>query len=377
MNFAGRIFHLDYDRSHRIFGLDLMRSIGILLVLEAHAYHLIVNYFPEKFLFIPLLDKVAFSFVLSGFLIGSSLVKMYDRDDFGWKPVKTYWIRRWLRTIPTYFVVIVALILLRYTFTHVGFIFPWKHFLFVQNLWKPEADPYYFYPEGWSLSVEEWFYFLVPALVLAGNYVVAPLTGRKTWFVMVAILLLVMSTALRVYKASLTDEMNVYDWNIHFRKIVLLRMDTLMFGVLAAFVRFHFRKFWEQNRKFFFFVFCAGMALTLGLYPFFLKQNYWLKTFYITQVGLLVAMLLPLFDGMRQTSGRWVQICGWLSQISFCIYLLNRTPVLQSMMQLLPPQNVWMAVAEYVLYFAITLAAATLMHKYVERPILQFRERFK
>ncbi|MFN8277389.1 MAG: acyltransferase [Chitinophagales bacterium] len=364
------------SRKSKNFGLDVMRAIGIVLVIEAHAYHLIVNFFPEKFLFIPLLDKVAFSFVLSGFLIGSSLVKMFDRPDFGWKPVKTYWIRRWLRTIPTYLLVITVLVLLRYAFTSVGFVFPWKHFLFLQNIWTSEPDPYYFYPEGWSLAVEEWFYFLFPAALLMAHTLVKNQAQRRRAFLAVVLGFILLSTALRFWKAAHTGFLSVHDWNIQIRKLVALRFDTLMFGVLAAMVRYYYADFWHRHRNTAFWIFIAGMALTLLLYPVFLKENFWLKTLYITQVGIIVMMLLPKLEGMAEGTGFWLRLCTWLSEISFCIYLLNRTPILQTMMQLAPVRNLPMAITEYVLYWVLIAIGATALHQIVERPVLRFRERF-
>ena len=367
------LFSIDLDTTHRVFGLDVLRTIGILLVIEAHAYHLLVDYFPKQFLFIPLLDKVNFSFILSGYLIGTTIIKLYNREDFSLSKIKTFWLRRWVRTIPLYLIVISVLVILRYSFTTVGFAFPWRHYLFIQNLYYPEADPYYFYPEGWSLAVEEWFYFLVPALVLLGHIVLSSFINKRQLLLGIIISIIVVCTALRVHRALHTPDLDIYTWNIVFRKIVLLRLDTLMFGVLAAYIRYYYRGFWEQHRQSAFYLFIVGMAITLLGYPFFLHHSFWLKTFYITQVGIIVMLLVPKLEGMKTGKGFWLPFATYLSKVSFCIYLLNRTPILKSMMQLLPAHNLPMAIGEYIAYVLILVLAATLLHKYVERPILKLR----
>jgi peptidoglycan/LPS O-acetylase OafA/YrhL len=185
--------------------------------------------------------------------------------------------------------------------------------------------------------------------------------------------MIAVSTALRVYRALHTPDMDVYTWNIVFRKIVLLRLDTLMYGVLAAFVRFYYKDMWEKNKQVAFYLFIAGMAATLIGYPFFLHHSFWLKTFYITQVGIIVMLLVPKLEGMKTGTGFSLKFFTYLSKISFCIYLLNRTPILKSLMQLLPPKNLLMGIGEYVLYIILILLSATLLHKYVEKPILKLR----
>jgi peptidoglycan/LPS O-acetylase OafA/YrhL len=342
-------------------------------VIEAHAYHLIVQYFPDKFLFIPLLDKVNFSFILSGFLIGSSIIKLYARDDFSYRKIVTFWQRRWIRTIPLYFIVITAMVVMRYAFTTVGFVFPWQHYLFIQNFYLPEADPYYFYPEGWSLAVEEWFYFLMPALVLIGAWMLSAYVSKKRLVLSIIIGIIAVSTSLRVYRALHTPELDIYSWNIIFRKIVLLRLDTLMYGVLAAFVRYYYRDFWDRHTQTAFYLFLVGMTITLLGYPFFLNHNFWLKTFYISQVGVIVMLLVPKLESMKTGKGFWLKLSTYLSKVSFCIYLLNRTPILQSIMQKFPVRNIPMAIGEYIAYIVILLIAATLLHKYIEVPILRLR----
>ena len=81
----------------RVFGLDFLRALAILLVLVAHA----------SFMFLPLTHRleawwmlghlgVELFFVLSGFLIGAILAELAAAEPF---PLGRFWMRRWLRTL--------------------------------------------------------------------------------------------------------------------------------------------------------------------------------------------------------------------------------------------------------------------------------------
>ena len=371
------IFRIDLDSTGRTFGLDVMRAVGILTVMEEHAFHLIEHYVPYGCVFIPYLDKISFFFVLSGFLIGNIIMKLYNRDNFGARDVVIFWIRRWVRTVPLYLLVITCLVILRYSFTHVGFIFPWREFVFFQCFYYPEADPYYFYPEGWSLAVEEWFYFLVPAIIFIAHLLFSKVISKKKLLIGVIVSIIVVATALRVHRALNTPDMNIYTWNIWFYKIVLFRLDTIMFGFFAAFVRHYYHSFWERCKDVCFYLFIAGMIVTIAFHGYWRDHGLWLKTFFLTQTGIIMMLWLPKLDSMKTGKGFWVKFITYLSKLTFALFLLNRTPILKSMMQVFPAKDLPMALCEYVLYYVLVLLSATLMHKYLEQPVMKFRERIQ
>jgi peptidoglycan/LPS O-acetylase OafA/YrhL len=92
----------------RAFGLDLARAAAILLVLVAHSSHLWGPYFQSMGIDVARtsllagVEGVELFFCLSGFLIGGLLLEIDSRGGSA-SAVKIFLIRRWMRTLPLYY----------------------------------------------------------------------------------------------------------------------------------------------------------------------------------------------------------------------------------------------------------------------------------
>ena len=149
--------------SNRVFGLDLLRALAITFVIIGHANNLLADNYK-----IPYIDGVDLFFVLSGFLIGRILLKKFSSKEGNLiKILRNFWVRRWFRTLPNYFLFLGINILLVYFGLIKGELnhYVLSYFVFLQNLYVP-VD--FIFWESWSLSVEEWFYFLFPLVLIAG-----------------------------------------------------------------------------------------------------------------------------------------------------------------------------------------------------------------
>lgn len=164
----------------RIFGLDLVRCIAILLVLIAHSDFFFGPVFKDT-----LIDKalgrlvyypfgfygVEIFFVLSGFLIGRIIIKeIFEQGN--WRNLLNFYIRRWFRTLPLYYLVMLVIFLYP-----TGAEFSWTNLLFLQNF---NSEDLGYYPVTWSLSVEEWFYFTIPMVMLLYTFLLKN-KGPKTF----------------------------------------------------------------------------------------------------------------------------------------------------------------------------------------------------
>lgn len=160
--------------SNRIYGLDILRAFAILFVVLDHSKHTLQNSDSQIiseisqvyswYLRYLVFDGVSIFFVLSGFLIGSILIKIFDKGDLSFKNLLNFWIKRWMRTLPNYLFILSLLILLSTIYLenfNIKEAIP--YYFFIQNFNSPHPD---FFPEAWSLSIEEWFYLLIPPAIL-------------------------------------------------------------------------------------------------------------------------------------------------------------------------------------------------------------------
>jgi peptidoglycan/LPS O-acetylase OafA/YrhL len=205
-------------------GLDILRAAAILPVLFFHA--------PEKlFLALPPVLQhasrfgwmgVDLFFVLSGYLIGRQVLSTRAEAPLGTQ-LRTFWVKRWTRTLPLYFVVLGTYAVIKPWVFGAPFVGGgWHYALFLQN-YGPLRD----FVQSWSLCVEEHFYLVLPLLAFG-------LRRRKwpawVWLVPAGLSLLGRALVSRTIPADtpVLELVPVLQWPTH------LHLDGLGVGVFLA-----------------------------------------------------------------------------------------------------------------------------------------------
>jgi peptidoglycan/LPS O-acetylase OafA/YrhL len=365
------------DRS-RVFGLDVLRAFAILCVVYEHGYGLLHHAISRQSYFLPVFDGVTIFFVLSGFLIGRILLRTMAKDDLSGGMMLEFWVRRWCRTLPNYLLILSLLVVAAQLSGEPQAGGLTSYFLFSQNIAAPPPD---FFPESWSLSVEEWFYLLLPITLYLSRKLGLFDRRRQALLWIVAIIIAV--TALRIYRTHHFGYASHDDWDSALRKQVVTRLDSLMFGVLGAHLCLYHADKWHRSANA---AFIAGIALLLFDKAFYLhtQSMLYLNYFSLTLTAVGTLLLLPRLSALRRDGGWVVRGITCISLISYSMYLLNYTPVQQfilplvmrHVMEVLWRFNDYTLLIKYTIYWLLTLGCSTMLYRYFERPMTALRERW-
>lgn len=215
----------------RNLGLDIARSIAIIFVLVSHSRAFFKSY-DLQFLSICGLLGVEIFFVLSGFLIGKIIIDSLV-DNPSVNSLKKFYIRRWFRTLPLYYLVLFLIAIINQQSI------PHRNFVFLQNFNENALN---FLAVSWSLSIEEWFYLSVPIILLIFIKLLDGKIERKNIFFMVTIGIGLVSFLLRLYTVL---EYNP-TWDYGIRKQIFLRLDSIMFGVILAGIKKYYKNIYVK-----------------------------------------------------------------------------------------------------------------------------------
>ncbi len=323
-------------------------------------------------------------FVLSGFLIGNILIKQFvTASDFSFSTISNFWVRRWFRTLPNYWLILTIDIILYQVMQlqNAGF-HQIRYYFFLQNVWRPDKAG--FFPEGWSLSIEEWFYLTLPVVMYLSARVAAPVNkGKFLWSVFVGYLSVFV--LIRFFNAFHPINGDGEDEGI--RKIVLFRLDAVMYGVLFAY--FNYFKGSILNRY-------KGRLLTISLcgtvailylitkhdLAFTSSPNpavrFVCNAFLYLFIPLFFSLCLPYANSVKKTgSALFSRLVVHISKISYSMYLVHYSLVF---LPFFYPMKVGRApgtvVVYYLLYWVIVVGLSSLLFRYFESPVMKLREKF-
>ncbi|PZU84834.1 MAG: hypothetical protein DI529_10760 [Chryseobacterium sp.] len=364
----------------RIIGLDILRSIAIISVIYNHGWIYSQNIIDRKVYDWFHFDGVTLFFVLSGFLIGGILFKIIDKKGLTFSNLKEFWIRRWFRTLPLYYLI------LTFVFVYEGrstLFHNYKYIFFLQNLFSFKTT---FFSESWSLAVEEWFYLLIPLII----FLFINLTKLKTDKIIKSVILffLVFCIIFRSYKFNINSvDLTNDSLNDRFPFTVLGRLDSIMFGILAAYIFRYFRNLWDSQKYQFLYIAIPLLIIDYVLFnhAVFLSSDSLLLKFYrhvlhYSLLPFLVSLLLPYFYGIKNINFVTKGLV-FISFISYSLYLVH----LQIVAKLKLPDYIVSKLSlgdtsggflKYLLFWILSIFISSILYTYFEKPFTNLREYF-
>lgn len=366
----------------RNLGLDIIRSLAILLVLVCHTLGMFFSKYDNQmgFMYVTGYLAVELFFVLSGFLIGKILIReVYENGSV--QVLKRFYLRRWLRTLPVYYLVVAILIMF------FNKRLSWETLFFLQNF-KEEALG--FMPVSWSLTIEEWFYVLIPLVFIAiGYFLKGKSKGKGIIFVASCLIIIILEMFVR-YKIVLSTE-RVWDFGV--RKQVFLRLDSLVIGVLLAGIRIYFKKFYDFLSKPLIAITASAGFLYFGGYYLYCRiieqkvdSDNFSKIVLFSIVSICIAVMIPYFESSylinnKLSKKKIAKVIEFISVTSYSVYLIHfdiyiyysnvyNKMVAKLYMYSFPANLALCIFAQISTYFV-----AYGLYKFFEIPILSMRDR--
>lgn len=361
-------------------GLDGLRAIAFLLVFALHTEYLQSGWV-----------GVSLFFVLSGFLITGILLDMkksLSRRDYFFK----FYGRRFLRIFPLYYFYLLAVALLTTWLISISYR-PRYMQIFLDQVWYAALYMYDFFfgmtsfqdsnflDHFWSLSVEEQFYIFWPLLLL-----LVPEKSLKKLFISFIVLGPLFRLTFFFVHASGALPFLTNDPSIAVYPLPFSHIDAFAFGAYIS--RFSLPKakqqFWLLAIALPILGFASnyratgtlGDLSTLG-YPFLLPNAYQFIWAY-SLLDYFFALILygVVYEGWATRFLEWYPL-RYLGKISYGLYVYH-FPVIWFAARIAdlgvaPPQ---LKPLIALIAFCVTVLIASISFRFMERPIINLKDRF-
>lgn len=289
----------------RIVGLDILRSIAILLVLIRHSE--LENTYAQKFGWL----GVDLFFVISGFLVSGLLFAEFKKTKQ--VNIRRFLIRRGFKIYPSFYFFLITNILINYYFQDIVPTTPrlLSEIFYLQN-YLPNI-----FTHTWSLAVEEHFYIVLAfTLFILSKYSLFTPKSRYIWH-LALLLFAVVGLRLTVYVMQ-GGHVNMQQTH--------LRADGIIIGVLLAYL-YHFTNFCTNALKYQSILLPLALLLLL---PGFIWHggDALMITVGLGMVNIGFGILVLLIIGSHQVGEwkqSWLKVLGFIGVHSYSIYLWHMT----------------------------------------------------
>ena len=341
----------------RYSSIDLLRFIAASSVAFTHL--IILNSNSSLNLEIISSISVEVFFIISGFVLAPQIIALAKNNNF--YNYKIFLIRRWYRTIPIYILSLILTSIILDKIFSLDFV---KYLLFIQNFIFLTVKSDYF-SISWSLSVEEWFYIIFPLFLIIGfkinSFYKSINILSLSWFFIFLILLI------RIFYV------NDGDWGTNIRRIVIFRLDAIVFGFILYFYkdRINFNLINFFILIIFFLIFSKFLFEIMKLNALQRINFYQFIFHYCVAIwGSLVVILFYLIEKMiNNININKVNI--FLGKISYSIYLFHLLTIylVSSLNFSLTPT--------ILIFILLQITISVIIYYFFEEPILKSRPTYK
>lgn len=355
---------------NRITGLDLLRAIAIVWVMLFHSF--LVGGLGANFNWLSRFGwaGVDMFFVLSGFLIGTQVLRPLQREEG--LSIRGFYLRRAWRILPA-FAAVLALYAAFPALREAPGLQPWWQFATFTMNFLIDYSRNQAFSHAWSLCVEEHFYLVFPLLAIR----LARRPSTPT-FLGLCVGLVLFGIALRgavwLHDAALDPPRNWFVEDIYYPS--WMRLDGLLVGVVLATLHVYRPQIWArfQARSTAFLI--AGLATSaLALCLFIDRTGLLANTVGWPLLSFGFGLLVVAGSSHRGLMSRWrLPGASWIATISYSLYLSHKV-AFHLVHEYIAPSTKEFGVLLFIVYALAALLLGAALHYLVERPFLRLRDR--
>jgi peptidoglycan/LPS O-acetylase OafA/YrhL len=253
------------------------------------------------------------------------------------------------------------------------------YFVFLQNGFSKMST---FFPESWSLSVEEWAYLILPISLFALSFLYKPKNKRR-FFLWIIFFLIVLSVGFKIIYQLNTQTTTLDEWNVSLKSVAIYRLDAIFIGVLCSWISVNCKENWA---KFKFPSSVIGIVIMMFMYfgmgyLRILPETYpfvW-NVVYLPLASLSIAFFLPFLSQFDMANTLIKRPIVFISKISYSIYLLHYSIIMQLLLLFVDREKTSLIQLHIItaIYLTITIVISYFLYRFYEKPIMDLREKNK
>lgn len=174
-----------------------------------------------------------------------------------------------------------------------------------------------------------------------------------------------------------------YKWSHHFREVCLIRLDSIYYGFIAAYIASKYYTFWKRNSLLFFVLGVFGIVLLMAAQQTLIEtfKGTLTNTLFFTFLSTSIAFIIPYLSEIKQFIYQFIaKPITAVSIISYSLYLINGGLISENIKRFTEEGKDWnlnTSILVYTRYWLACLILSTIIFVFFEKPMTDLRNKFK